>query len=55
MESIFTSSTSSSTMTHELQAKIDATIATLPPTYRLNPSLDEVFESKDIAITHLQD
>ena len=55
MEPIFTSSATSSTMTHELQAKINATIATLPPAHCLDPQFDEVFKSKDAAITRLQD
>jgi hypothetical protein len=54
MEPIFTSPTSSGTVTRELQAKIDAAIATLPPAHCLSPRFDEVFESKDSAITRLQ-
>jgi hypothetical protein len=54
IEPTFAKSTSE-TVTAELRAQLDAAVAALPPAYCLNPSRDEVFESKEAAFSRLQD
>jgi hypothetical protein len=47
--------TASETVTTELRAQLDAVMAAIPPAHHLDPSGDEVFESKDVAFVRLQD
>lgn len=54
IEPTFAESTSE-TVTAELRAQLDAAVAALPPAHCLNPSRDEVFESKEAAFSRLQD
>jgi hypothetical protein len=55
MEPTFTSSASSSSVTLELQAQIDAAIAALPTAHRRVPTKGEIVESKETALLRLQD
>jgi hypothetical protein len=52
MEPTFAKSTSE-TVIAELVAQLDAAVAALPPNHLLNPSKDELFESKDLAYLRL--
>jgi hypothetical protein len=54
MEPIFAES-ASETVTAELCAQLDAAIAALPPTHRLNPTENELSDSREAAYTRLQD
>ena len=48
MEPIF-AATTSETVTAQLQEQLDKSVAAVPPAHCLNPSHDEVFESKEAA------
>jgi hypothetical protein len=54
MEPIF-AATTSETVTAQLQEQLDKAVAAVPPAHRLNPSRDEVVESKEAAFSRLQD
>jgi hypothetical protein len=52
MEPIFAES-ASETVTAELCAQLDAAIAALPPTHRLNPTENKLSDSREAAYTRL--
>jgi hypothetical protein len=52
MEPIFAKSTSE-TVTAKLCAQLDAAVAALPPAHRLNPTEDELSNSREAAYLRL--
>jgi hypothetical protein len=54
MEPIFAES-ASETVTAELCTQLDAAIAALPPAHRLNPTENELSDSREAAYIRLQD
>lgn len=55
MEPTFFSDASATTVTPELAAQINASLAALPAAHRLPPREQEIIESMEVALQQLQD